>query len=286
MRLLYTTAIYVYTFFIRCAAGVGVSKAKKWVAGRRRWHDKLPINPDNRKTAWFHCASLGEFEQGRPVMEAFKEKHPGYRIVLTFFSPSGYEVRKEYSGADVVAYLPPDTPRNANRFIRQIQPDIAFFVKYEFWFNYLHALKSHNTPVYLVSGVFRKQQHFFRWYGGWFRKQLEAFDKFFVQNTVSRNLIEEIYPGKALITGDTRFDRVYAIARQAEPFPAVEAFKDERMLFIAGSTWPAAASGDPPVFAEARKSREYQAGDSATRGRRTTHTNIDAKAARGGCPLF
>lgn len=238
IRRLYHIAVSFYTVAIRIAAVAGHQKAKLWVDGRKAVFRNLEQGTHS-KTAWFHCASLGEFEQGRPLIEAFRQKYPDYRVVLTFFSPSGYEVKKNYPSADVVTYLPADTPANARRFIRMVQPDIAFFVKYEFWFNYLSELKKRRIPVYLVSGIFRKQQHFFRWYGGWFRKQLKAFDKFFVQNEASYTLINALFPGKSLITGDTRFDRVYDIAKKAKPFQDIADFKNGRLLFIAGSTWPA-----------------------------------------------
>lgn len=231
---LYTATIKGYSQLIRGAAFAGKSKARKWVSGRKK---EIP-SISGEKVAWFHCASLGEFEQGRPAMEKFKEKYPEYLIVLTFFSPSGYEVRKNYSLANEVLYLPTDTPKNAKDFIRKIHPDIAFFVKYEFWFNYLKELQNHQIPTYLISGIFRKKQHFFRWYGGWFRKQLTAFEKFFVQDEKSLQLIESILPGKAMLSGDTRFDRVFDIAQKTKAFDDIKAFKSDRKLFLAGSTWP------------------------------------------------
>jgi len=244
MRLLYNAAIHGYTATIRIAALTGNKKAAKWIEGRKNIFKHLPTNNAQEKVAWFHCASLGEFEQGRPVIEAFREKYPDYKILLTFFSPSGYEVRKNYEKADHVFYLPVDTPKNARRFIKQIRPQVAFFVKYEFWFNYLNELWKWNIPTYLVSGIFRKKQHFFKAFGGWFRKQLKAFDKFFVQNEESFGLIEIIYPGKSVLTGDTRFDRVYEIAGNAKAFPDIKSFKEGKILFLAGSTWPA----DEEVF--------------------------------------
>ncbi len=235
LRALYTATIKGYSQLIRVAAWAGKRKARQWVSGRKK---EIPsIRGD--KVAWFHCASLGEFEQGRPVIEKFKERIPEYRIVLTFFSPSGYEVRKNHSLADEVLYLPTDTPKNAKDFIRKIHPDIAFFVKYEFWFNYLKALKTHQVPTYLISGIFRKKQHFFRGYGGWFRKQLTTFDRFFVQDEQSLQLIESILPGKAMLSGDTRFDRVFDIAQKTKAFEDIKAFKGHKKLFLAGSTWPA-----------------------------------------------
>lgn len=235
MRQLYTIGIHIYTFFIRIAALTGNTKARQWVSGRKADIPSL----QKKHTVWFHCASLGEFEQGRPVMEKFREKHPDYLIILTFFSPSGYEVMKNYKLADEILYLPSDTRKNAKVFVSKINPDIAFFVKYEFWFNHLEELKKHHVPTYLISGIFRKKQHFFKWYGGWFRKQLEAFSKFFVQDQSSLALIESILPGKGMLSGDTRFDRVFDIARKAKPFPDIKVFKGKKQLFLAGSTWPA-----------------------------------------------
>ena len=238
MRVLYNAGIYGYNALIRIASFTGNQKAKQWLAGRKKLFTDIRSLKAEAKTAWFHCASLGEFEQGRPVIEAFRREHPGYQIVLTFFSPSGYHVRKNYSQADYIYYLPADTPGNARRFTEMIKPDIAFFIKYEFWFNYLNELKKNNTPTYLVSGIFRKKQHFFKWYGAWFRRQLKVFDKFFVQDNASYRLIESILPGKSVITGDTRFDRVTTIARQAKAFPDIERFKSQHPVFLAGSSWP------------------------------------------------
>ncbi len=234
---LYQIAIQFYLAGIKLAAFLGYEKARMWVHGRREVFHKL--HPAKAKTAWFHCASLGEFEQGRPVIEKFRRQHPDYRIVLTFFSPSGYEIRKDYPGADVVAYLPADTRKNAKRFIQQVQPDLAFFVKYEFWYNYMKALKDNDIPLYLISGIFRKNHVFFKWYGAWFRKQLQAFNVLFVQDETSQQLINSILPGKAVLSGDTRFDRVYEILRNVKPFDKIANFKSDHLIFIAGSTWPA-----------------------------------------------
>jgi len=242
MHLLYNAAIYAYSSAVYLAAAAGNKKAAKWVKGRK--HQKISPISESEKVAWFHCASLGEFEQGRPVIESFKKQHPDFKVVLTFFSPSGYEIRKNYEQADYVYYLPADTPSNARTFIDLIRPQIAFFIKYEFWFNYLQELWRSHTPTYLISGIFRKNQHFFRWYGEWFRRQLRSFEKFFVQNEASYLLVEKILPGKSMITGDTRFDRVYQIAQKARPFPDIKKFKNGKPLLLAGSTWPA----DEEVF--------------------------------------
>ena len=187
---------------------------------------------------WFHAASLGEFEQGRPLMEQMRREHPEFKILLTFFSPSGYEVRKNYEGADIICYLPLDTPFNARRFLRTIRPVMAFFIKYEFWYNYLHILKHRNVPVYSVSSIFRPGQIFFRWYGRQYSRVLKCFTHFFVQNEVSRELLHSIGINQVTISGDTRFDRVLQIRDAAKELPLVEAFKDDHNVFVAGSSWP------------------------------------------------
>jgi 3-deoxy-D-manno-octulosonic-acid transferase len=189
--------------------------------------------------AWFHAASLGEFEQGRPLMEQLRRDHPEYKILLTFFSPSGYEVRKDYKGADIVCYLPLDTITNARRFLRLIRPEVAFFIKYEFWYNYLHILKHRRVPVYSVSSIFRPDQIFFKWYGRQYGRVLNCFTHFFVQNEVSRELLAKIGITGVTITGDTRFDRVLQIKEQAKQLPVVEQFVgDAPRVFVAGSSWP------------------------------------------------
>ncbi len=256
MRILYNAAIYGYKTFIGLGALTGNKKAAEWMEGRRK-QKVTPLSKSDR-TAWFHCASLGEFEQGRPVIEAFRKKYPQFKIVLTFFSPSGYEIRKNYEQADFVYYLPIDTPKNARWFIEMIKPQIAFFVKYEFWFNYLNELWKSHVPTYLISGIFRENQHFFKWYGRWFKKQLKAFDKLFVQNETSFQLVERILPGKSMITGDTRFDRVCEIAKKARPFSDIKEFKNGKTLFLAGSSWPADEEVFLPSVLEAIKTRELK----------------------------
>lgn len=191
----------------------------------------------NAKYIWVHAASLGEFEQGRPIIEYIKEHSPEYKILLTFFSPSGYEVRKNYEGADIICYLPIDTVTNARRFLRIIRPQVAFFIKYEFWYNYLHILKHRNVPVYSVSSIFRPEQVFFRWYGKEYAYVLKCFTKFFVQNEQSKELLNSIGIKDVLVTGDTRFDRVMQIADQSKTLQLVESFKDGKQTFVAGSSW-------------------------------------------------
>lgn len=211
----------------------------------RRWQQaqanidfsKLKSN-GGQPTAWFHAASLGEFEQGRPVIEAFRAKYPHYRIVLTFFSPSGYEVRKNYEKADVVLYLPADTPANVKQFLDAVQPNIAFFIKYEFWYNYLSELRCRQVPTLLFSTIFRPNQLFFKPYGGFYRKMLFCFDAILVQNQASKTLLESVQYPNAIFTGDTRFDRVAQIAQQARAIPEIVTFKDNSPLLIVGSAWP------------------------------------------------
>ena len=238
MRLLYNSGIYLTNAAIRLAALFN-PKARLWVRGRKGIFDKLARTVDSgADIAWFHAASLGEFEQGRPVIEAFRKACPGYKILVTFFSPSGYEIRKNYPAADYIFYLPPDTPRNVRRFMAIVRPKIAVFVKYEFWVNYLLAMKQAGTKLYLISSIFRDGQIFFRPYGGLFRSALRAFRHIFVQNDSSRNLLKSIGIEQVSVAGDTRFDRVYEIAQQAKRLPEIERFAADAPVFIAGSTWP------------------------------------------------
>ncbi len=206
--------------------------------GEKHTFDVLKEKVDPKaKYVWFHAASLGEFEQGRPIMEHFRSEHPEYKILLTFFSPSGYEVRKNYEGADIVCYLPLDTPGNAKRFLKLVSPSMAFFIKYEFWWNYLRVLKKKNIPVYSVSSIFRDEQIFFKWYGNSYKHVLDCFDHFFVQNEKSRKLLSGIGLDNVTITGDTRFDRVIDIKNEAKQLPVVESFRGSSKVFVAGSSW-------------------------------------------------
>lgn len=187
---------------------------------------------------WVHAASLGEFEQGRPLIEQIKRDHPEKKILLTFFSPSGYEVRKNYTGADIICYLPLDTIINARRFLRIIRPEMAFFIKYEFWYNYLHILKHRQVPTFSVSSIFRDNQVFFRWYGKQYSRVLKCFTHFYVQNETSKRLLESIGIDNVTVTGDTRFDRVLQIKEQSKQLPIVETFVgDSKNVFVAGSSW-------------------------------------------------
>jgi 3-deoxy-D-manno-octulosonic-acid transferase len=214
------------------------SKASLWVKGRKNWVKNISgkINPGDR-TIWMHCASLGEFEQGRPVIEAIKEAMPEYKIVLTFFSPSGYEVRKDYDKADCISYLPSDTPRSAAKFIGLIRPEKVIFVKYEFWNNYISELYRNRIPLYLISGIFRPGQHFFKWYGSFFRAMLEKFERIFVQDQKSLDLLTAIGIEQVTLAGDTRFDRVVQIAGTARKIYQLEQFRGNEKLFLAGSSW-------------------------------------------------
>ena len=190
------------------------------------------------KTIWFHAASLGEYEQGLPVMERMKSRFPNHLIVLTFFSPSGYEVRKNNSIADVTVYLPLDTQSNVEQFMKIVRPDMAFFIKYEYWPNYLNALQNREIPTYLISGIFREKQVFFKWYGGFYRKALEAFEHFFVQNSSSKELLLKLRKTNVTVSGDTRFDRVFAILNQNNQLDFIDKFKNNNLTVVVGSSWP------------------------------------------------
>ncbi len=238
MRLIYNIFIYAYRLGIGIAA-IFNAKASLWLKGRKSLLKRIAdaVNPDD-KIIWFHCASLGEFEQGRPIIERIKTKHPEIKIFLTFFSPSGYEIRKNYQYADYIFYLPYDSPRNAKKLIEIVKPQMAIFVKYEFWFNYFIALKKKNIPLYLVSGVFRKDQHFFKSWAYWQRNQLKNFDFFFLQDENSASLLSSIGFNNNMVTGDTRFDRVSEIVNQKIDLPIIEKFTSGKPVLCAGSSWP------------------------------------------------
>ena len=234
--ILYNIGVWVASFFSKKVRAMWKGEHRTFRVLREK------IDP-NAMYIWFHAASLGEFEQGRPIMEAIRREHPGYKILLTFFSPSGYEVRKNYDGADVVVYLPIDTKRNARRFLRLTNPVMAFFIKYEFWSNYLHMLKERHVPTFSVSSIFRPNQIFFRAYGKGYGKVLDCFTHFFVQNEESRDLLKSIGIDCVSVTGDTRFDRVLQIRDAGKSLPIVENFvggtvEDRPHVFIAGSSWP------------------------------------------------
>ena len=238
--MLYTIAIYLYQLMVMLASPFH-EKARTLLHGQRQAFRVLKEKVDREaRYVWFHAASLGEFEQGRPLMERFRREHPEYKILLTFFSPSGYEVRKNYQGADIICYLPFDTPSNVYRFLHLIRPEMAFFIKYEFWMDYMWACHHYNIPFYSVSSIFRPNKIFFRWYGRPYARTLKYVTHFFVQDEQSRQLLaSKGYVNNVTIVGDTRFDRVIDIARQAKELPLVERFcKDVSCVFVAGSSWP------------------------------------------------
>ena len=235
---MYNLVIYLYLLGVAVYSLFNEKVRKMWRGERAAFRVlKEKVDP-SAQYIWFHAASLGEFEQGRPLMEQLRRDHPEYKILLTFFSPSGYEVRKDYKGADIICYMPLDTITNARRFLRTIRPVMAFFIKYEFWYNYLHILKHRNVPVYSVSSIFRPDQVFFKWYGRQYGHVLHCFTHFFVQNEVSRELLAKIGITNVTITGDTRFDRVLQIKEQSKQLPIVEEFTKGHRVFVAGSSWP------------------------------------------------
>ena len=236
--MIYNLIIYIYLLGVAIYSRFNEKVRKMWRGERAAFNVlKEKVDPA-AKYVWFHAASLGEFEQGRPLMEQLRRDYPDYKILLTFFSPSGYEVRKNFQGADIICYLPLDTPINAIRFLRLVRPVMAFFIKYEFWYNYLHILKHRHVPVYSVSSIFRPDQVFFRWYGRQYGRVLNCFTHFFVQNEVSRELLGNIGINCVSVVGDTRFDRVLQIKEQAKQLPIVEAFANNNKVFVAGSSWP------------------------------------------------
>ena len=243
---MYTFAIYLYIIFVKLVALFGHKKAKQMLQGHKEVFALLKERAvPGTRYVWFHASSLGEFEQGRPMIEKLRAEHPEYRVVLTFFSPSGYNTAKNYQQADIVCYLPFDTKRNARRFLDILKPEMAFFIKYEFWLNYLVGLKKRNVPVYSVSSIFRKEQIFFKPWGGRYRLALHCFDRLFVQNEKSRELLKMLNVENVSVVGDTRFDRVAKILEQARQLPLVEAFVEgSRKVFIAGSSW----GGDEAIY--------------------------------------
>ena len=233
---MYNIIMYAIQLGVAIASLFNEKVRKMWRGEREAFHIlKEQVDP-NAQYVWFHAASLGEFEQGRPIIERLRQEYSEYKILLTFYSPSGYEVRKNYQGADIICYMPIDTVTNARRFLRLVRPCMAFFIKYEFWYNFLHILKHRNVPTYSVSSIFRPNQVFFRWYGKNYGRVLRCFTKFFVQNEQSKELLNSIGITEVEITGDTRFDRVLQIKEAAKELPVVEAFASGR-LFVAGSSW-------------------------------------------------
>lgn len=238
MRLLYQFGVNIYFALIKLWAWVD-PKARKWVDGQKNnWQQLERHATESKQWLWFHAASLGEFEQGRPVIEALKNKYPDFLILLTFFSPSGFEIRKKYEHADCVAYLPPDSARNAIRLLNTFRPKAVFFIKNEFWYNYLQKLALKQIPLFYISVQFRPKQYFFKDYGRWFRRQLHAVTHFFVQDQTSLDLLNGNGFLNASLAGDTRFDRVLELARQRDGFSEIETFLDGAPCMVMGSTWP------------------------------------------------
>lgn len=238
MRFTYTIIVHL-AYLLAVAVSWFNKKTMLWVKGRKNWKQNLQKWQRRNRVYWFHAASLGEFEQGLPVMEALKNSVPGCSVVVSFFSPSGYEVRKNHKIADLVLYLPLDTNYNARYLTDLLNPDAVFFIKYEFWHYYLKELKKRQIPVYLLSGIFRPGQPFFKWYGRWFRENLDAFRHLFVQNEQSAKLLNSIGIKNVSITGDTRFDRVVKNSGQTRDIPVVREFSAGSVCMVAGSTWPA-----------------------------------------------
>ena len=236
MKILYTISIQLYVISIRIASLFN-AKAKLWIKGRKAIFQKLAeATKEDQDIVWFHCASLGEFEQGKPIIEGYKIKHPTHKILLTFFSPSGYEIRKNYDGADWVFYLPADTKKNAKQFISIVNPIKVIFIKYEFWFNYMAELNKKNIPFYSVSSIFRKEQSFFKY--DWFAKQLNNVSHFFVQDQNSKELLKNIGFSNCTVAGDTRFDSVISNTQNSISISLVEKFSENKTTIICGSTWP------------------------------------------------
>lgn len=240
---IYNFAIYLYAFVVRCISPFH-KKARKMIIGHKQTYAILKKNVDPKaQYIWFHAASLGEFEQGRPIIEEIKRKHPHYKVLLTFFSPSGYEIRKDYPLADIVCYLPFDKKRNVKKFLKLVKPKMVIFIKYEFWYNFVKRLHKKKIPVYMVSAIFRPSQIFFKWYGGRMRKLLKLYTCICVQDDDSVELLNGIGVTKVVKCGDTRFDRVVDIKEQAKPLELIEIFANKAIaenekILVAGSTWP------------------------------------------------
>ena len=237
---IYNLSILFYGLAVRLASLFN-NKAKQFIEGRKNIFTQLTesLKDNNADLVWFHCASLGEFEQGRPVMEAYRKVHPQHKILVTFFSPSGYELRKNYDGADFIFYLPLDTAKNARLFLDIVKPSLVIFVKYEFWHHYLSETKNRQIPLVCISAVFHAKQRFFKSSGGFFRETLSLFDHIFVQNEASKKLLKDINIEKVSVAGDTRFDRVVETVSNPQHFPLIEKFSENHMTVIIGSCWPA-----------------------------------------------
>jgi len=238
MLFLYNIIVHIANFSLKIVAQFS-PKIKLFIDGRKEVNTKIREKIKlSDKTIWFHAASLGEYEQGLPVIEKIKEKYPSHKIVVTFFSPSGYEVRKNNTVADVTVYLPLDTKKNAQQFLQLVNPEMVFFIKYEYWPNYLNELRKLGTPTYLISGIFRENQMFFKWYGGFYRKALETFTYFFVQNESSKKLLLQLGKTNVAVSGDTRFDRVATILEKDNSLEFIETFKKDTLTIVVGSSWP------------------------------------------------
>lgn len=261
---------FLYKLFVRlyylgiCIASFFSEKARLWLSGRRRLLIKMQEATredfgagQRRPVIWFHCASLGEFEQGRPVLERFRQEYPGWYILLTFFSPSGYEVRKNYAGADQVFYLPLDTVANVRQFLDIWKPQMAVFVKYEYWFSYITELHRRQIPMVVISAIFRENQYFFRSWGKWFLKHLKLIKWFFVQDEASAALLKAHGVENFTVSGDTRFDRVWRLRQVPEAFPEVAAFAGDGMVMIAGSTWPKDEQALKPLLEDKSLSMKF-----------------------------
>ncbi len=239
IKLFYNLFTSLYPTGAKLLASFNNKKAKLWIEGRKDvftyLHSKFEVKTN--PVIWFHCASLGEFEQGKPVMEVLKKNHPQHKLLITFFSPSGYQIRKNYAGADAICYLPMDSKKNAQQFIKIVKPSLVVFIKYEFWYYYLTEVKKQNIPLLLVSALFRKNQPFFQWYGGFHKTMLGCFTHVFVQNMESLQLLQSIKITSVSISGDTRFDRVLQTASYFEPLPLIESFCNDKKVLVAGSTW-------------------------------------------------
>ena len=236
MNTLYNISIWIFSIAVHIASLFN-PKAKQWIKGRKAIFQKLAeATKDKQDIVWFHCASLGEFEQGKPIIEVYKIKHPTHKVLLTFFSPSGYEIRKNYDEVDWVFYLPADTKKNAKKFINIVNPIKVIFIKYEFWFNYMAECKKQNIPFYSVSSIFRKEQSFFKY--DFFAKQLNNISHFFVQDNNSKELLQKIGFSNCTVAGDTRFDSVINNTQNAISIPLIEKFSENKTTIICGSTWP------------------------------------------------
>jgi len=237
MIIFYNISLKIYYLIILIVSPFN-KKAKQWISGRKNIFERIKQSGAcETQNIWFHVSSLGEYEQGLPVIEKIKLKYPNHKIFLTFFSPSGYEIKKNSKTADYIFYLPNDSRKNARKFIELVNPQISFFVKYDFWYHYLNQLKNNKIPIYIFSTIFRKKQSFFKWYGAWYRKMLYMFTHVFVQNKESVKLLKSIGIKNVTITGDTRFDRVIDISENSKNFEIIAKFKDNKFVIIAGSTW-------------------------------------------------